>query len=160
MRIAIAADHAGFPLKQSLAGWLCEHGHEVADLGTYSAESTDYPDYAAAVAQKVASGSADRGVLICYTGIGMSIAANKVAGIRAAVGMSHEAVRLTRSHNDANILALGARFTDVADAQQLLEIFLSTEFDGGTRHARRIAKITNIERAESTRIEEEQKASL
>ena len=160
MRIAIAADHAGFPLKQSLTGWLRESGHEVEDFGTGSAESTDYPDYAVAVARRIASGEADRGVLICYTGIGMSIAANKVIGIRAAVGTSDEAVRLTRSHNDANVLALGSRFTELAGAKQLIEVFLSTEFDGGIRHARRITKIADIERAGLARIEEEQKAIL
>jgi ribose 5-phosphate isomerase B len=160
MKIAIAADHAGFPLKQSLAEWLRECGHEVQDFGTDSAESTDYPDYAAAAAREIASGQAERGVLICYTGIGMSIAANKVTGIRAAVGTSGEAVRLTRSHNDANVLALGARFTDLPEAKQLIETFLSTGFDGGTRHVRRISKIAGIQHAELRRIEEEQKATV
>jgi ribose 5-phosphate isomerase B len=157
MKIAIAADHAGFPLKQSLTGWLRECGHEVKDFGTANAESTDYPDYAAAVAREIASGEAERGVLICYTGIGMSIAANKVIGVRAAVATNDEAVRLTRSHNNANVLALGARFTELPDAKRLIETFLSAEFDGGTRHVRRISKIADIERAELTRIEEEQK---
>jgi ribose 5-phosphate isomerase B len=160
MKIAIAADHAGFPLKNSLSGWLRERGHVVEDFGTHSAESTDYPDYAAAVANRVASGDADRGVLVCYTGIGMSIAANKVAGIRAAVGMTDEAVRLTRSHNDANVLALGARFIEQADAERLVEIFLATEFEGGDRHKRRIGKIANMERAPLGRTEEEQKAAV
>jgi ribose 5-phosphate isomerase B len=160
MRIAIAADHAGFLLKESLTAWLRAGGHEVEDFGTDSLQSTDYPDYAAAVAHRVASGGADRGVLVCYTGIGMSIAANKIAGVRAAVGTSDEAVRLTRSHNDANVLALGSRFVERADAERLIEVFLSTQFDGGMRHARRIEKITGIEHAQRTRIEEEQKATV
>jgi ribose 5-phosphate isomerase B len=155
MKIAIAADHAGFPLKQLLTGWLRECGHEVKDFGTGSTESTDYPDYAAAVARQVASNESDRGVLICYTGVGMSIAANKVMGVRAAVGTSEETVRLTRSHNDANVLALGARATEFAQAKQLIEVFLSTGFDGGTRHIRRVAKIADIERAELIRTEEQ-----
>jgi ribose 5-phosphate isomerase B len=160
MKIAIAADHAGFPLKESLTGWLRERGHQVEDFGTNSAESTDYPDYAEAVANRVASGGADRGVLVCYTGIGMSIAANKVTGIRAAVGTMAEAVRLTRSHNDANVLALGANFTERAEAERLVEIFLATEFDGGARHKRRIGKIADIERAPLGRTKEEQKAAV
>ena len=145
MRIAIAADHAGFPLKEVLTPWLRAHGHDVDDLGTTSAESTDYPDYAEAVAQRVAAGQADRGVLVCYTGIGMSIAANKIACIRAAVATSDEGVKLTRSHNDANILAIGARFTGEAEAERLIEVFLDTGFDGGSRHLRRIEKIAKLE---------------
>jgi ribose 5-phosphate isomerase B len=158
MRIAIAADHAGFELKQSLKAWLSTSGHEVEDFGTQSADSTDYPDYAAAVARRVASSGAERGVLVCYTGVGMSIAANKVAGVRAAVGTNEEAVRLTRSHNDANVLALGSRFVDETEAKRLIDVFLSTEFDGGSRHARRIEKIAGIERDEQTRLQEAQKA--
>jgi ribose 5-phosphate isomerase B len=125
---------------------LREHGHDVVDLGTSSADSTDYPDYAGAVAREVAGGSSERGLLVCSTGVGMSIAANKIHGIRAALGTSPEEVRLTRAHNDANILALGAKFIDLSSAEQLAEIFLNTEFEGG-RHARRIAKITELERA-------------
>ena len=150
MRIAIAADHAGFSLKEALTPWLREHGHEVEDLGTTSAESTDYPDYAQAVAHRVTSGQADRGVLVCSTGIGMSIAANKIAGIRAAVATNDEIVKLTRSHNDANILAIGARFTGEAEAERLLEVFLDTGFDGGPRHIRRIQKIAKLEEHKPT----------
>lgn len=146
MRIAIAADHAGFVLKEMLRDSLREHGHEVVDLGTSSADSTDYPDYAGAVAREVAEGSSERGLLVCSTGVGMSIAANKIHGIRAALGTNPEEVRLTRAHNDANILALGAKFIDLSSAEQLVDIFLNTEFEGG-RHARRIAKITELERA-------------
>jgi ribose 5-phosphate isomerase B len=146
MKIAIAADHAGFELKQVLRDRLRAAGHQVDDLGTHSSESTDYPDYAGAVARQVKEGKAERGILVCSTGVGMSIAANKISGIRAALGVYPEEVRLTRAHNDANILALGSRFTDASTAGQLADIFLSTEFDGG-RHARRLAKIAELERS-------------
>jgi ribose 5-phosphate isomerase B len=146
MRIAIAADHAGFALKEKLRDLLRERGHAVLDLGTSNADSTDYPDYAGAVAREVARGSSEVGLLVCSTGVGMSIAANKVSGIRAALGTNPEEVRLTRAHNDANVLALGAKFIDLNAAEQLVDIFLNTQFEGG-RHARRIAKITELERA-------------
>jgi ribose 5-phosphate isomerase B len=148
MRIALGADHAGFVLKQHLCRSLREKGHEVVDAGTDSTDSCDYPDYAAAVARDVAEGRADRGVLVCSTGVGMSIAANKVPGIRAALGTNVEEVYLVRSHNDANVLTLGARYLDAPDADALVETFLSTEFDGG-RHARRLAKIAALERIET-----------
>jgi ribose 5-phosphate isomerase B len=149
MKIAIAADHAGFSLKEALRERLGAAGHDLIDLGTYSPESTDYPDYAVAVAGKVASGEADRGILVCSTGIGMSIAANKIAGIRAAVGAHSEAVRLTREHNDANVIALGAKFLSAGEAEQFVDIFLTTNFDGGARHARRIEKIAALERTQN-----------
>lgn len=145
MKIALAADHAGFRLKEALRARLREQGHEVDDLGTGGEESTDYPDYAAAVARRVASGEAERGVLVCHTGIGMSIAANKVAGIRAAVAVNDETVRLTREHNDANVLALGSMFTTEGDAGRYVDAFLATAFSGGERHARRIHKLSRIE---------------
>jgi ribose 5-phosphate isomerase B len=145
MRIAIGADHAGFVLKQHLRQRLEAEGHEVVDFGAASEESTDYPDYAYLVARQVSQDRADRGVLVCSTGIGMSIAANKVAGIRAAVVDSIEAARLTREHNDANVITLGARFVGEAQALDLVRIFLNTEFTGG-RHSRRVAKIARIER--------------
>jgi ribose 5-phosphate isomerase B len=145
MKIAIAADHAGFELKQVLRDRLRAAGHQVDDLGTHSSESTDYPDYACSVAKKLADGKADRGILVCSTGVGMSIAANKMPGIRAALGVHPEEVRLTRAHNDANVLALGASFTDPTTAGQLIDIFLATEFEGG-RHSRRLAKIAALER--------------
>lgn len=147
MKIAIAADHAGFTLKEALRVKLSEAGHDVTDFGTDSSQSTDYPDYASAVAQQVVSGKAAKGILVCSTGIGMSIAANKVPGIRAAVAANEEAAQLTRAHNDANILALGAKFLSVDQAGRMTEIFLSTEFDGGARHARRVEKIAAIERS-------------
>lgn len=144
MRIAIGADHAGFRLKEHLRGKLAGQGHEVIDFGTSSEESTDYPDYARAVADEVAGGQVERGILVCSSGVGMSIAANKVHGIRAALGVSEEEVRLTRAHNDTNILAIGAKFTEQNLADQLVDVFLSTGFDGG-RHARRIEKIKQLE---------------
>ncbi|MDX2152647.1 MAG: ribose 5-phosphate isomerase B [Bryobacteraceae bacterium] len=145
MKIAIGADHAGFALKQRLRERLERSGHEVLDVGTHSADSTDYPDYASQVAQRVAAGAAERGILVCSTGVGMSIAANKVPGVRAALAFHREEVELTRSHNDANVLALGARYLDEETAGEWIEIFLKTPFEGG-RHGRRLAKIAEIER--------------
>ncbi len=150
MKIAIAADHAGFALKEKLRDSLRRRGHEIADLGTTSEASTDYPDYAGAVAREVAAGKSERGLLVCSSGVGMSIAANKVPGIRAALGTNPEEVRLTRAHNDANVLTLGAKFIEQQDAEKLIDVFLSTEFEGG-RHARRLAKIAELERSAHTR---------
>jgi len=144
MRIAIGADHAGFPLKEQVRAALEKRGHEVVDYGTDSPQSADYPDFAAAVGREVAAGRVDRGVLVCCTGVGMSMAANKIHGVRAALGTSPEQVRLVRGHNDANILTLGAKFTDAATAEALLDVFLETEFEGG-RHSRRVAKIALLE---------------
>jgi ribose 5-phosphate isomerase B len=147
MKIAIAADHAGFSLKERLRDELRAKGHEVADLGTGSEQSTDYPDYAVAVGHDVADGRADRGILVCSSGVGMSIAANKVPGVRAALGVNPDEVRVTREHNDANVLTLGARFTSPEQARELIDIFLGTEFSGGERHVRRIAKLAELDRA-------------
>src|ERR1700683_41302 len=144
MRIAIGADHAGFTLKNDLRDALRAAGHEVADLGTDSTASTDYPDYALKVARQVASGAADRGVLVCGPGIGMSIAANKVHGIRAALGTNPEEVRLVREHNNANVLTFGEKFIDPPTAESLTRIFLETPFEGG-RHERRVEKIMALE---------------
>jgi ribose 5-phosphate isomerase B len=144
MKIAIGADHAGFRLKEILRDRLAKRGHEVVDTGTSSEESTDYPDFAEKVAGQVARGEADRGILVCSTGVGMSIAANKVRGIRAALAVNPEEVALGRSHNDANVLALGARYTAEPEAVAMVDVFLSTPFEGG-RHARRIGKIAGIE---------------
>lgn len=144
MRIALGADHGGYQLKQELAESLRAQGHEVFDAGTNGPESTDYPDYAEAVGKQVAGGTADRGILVCTTGVGMSIAANKVAGIRAALAVNDDEVRMTRAHNDANVLTIGAKYTDAATARHLAEIFLETPFEGG-RHARRVEKIGRIE---------------
>ena len=143
--IALGADHAGFPLKEELKSWLIERGYEVVDCGTQSAESVDYPDYAAAVAGAVTAGKAGRGVLVCGTGLGMAMAANKVPGIRAAACTDVYTARLSREHNDANVLALGARITARDSAIEILESWLAAEFAGG-RHARRVAKLAAIER--------------
>ncbi len=145
MKIAIGADHAGFVLKDQVRDALRRAGHEVIDVGTNSTESTDYPDYAEVVARDVVSGAADRGILVCSTGVGMSIAANKVDGIRAALGVNPEEVRLTRAHNDANIITMGARYTDAPTANEMVKVFLETPFEGG-RHARRIGKIAELEK--------------
>jgi ribose 5-phosphate isomerase B len=144
MRISVGADHAGFVLKERLKQHLTELGHEVVDEGTNSEDSVDYPDFAAAVARQVAAGKADRGLLVCSSGVGMSIVANKVDGVRAALGTNEEEVRLTREHNDANVLTIGAKFTDEHTAERLTEVFLRTAFLGG-RHARRVAKIAELE---------------
>jgi ribose 5-phosphate isomerase B len=146
MKIAIAADHAGFSLKQTLRDALRAQGHEVIDFGTDNDESTDYPDYASAVGRNLADGGAERGILVCSSGVGMSIAANKIAGVRAALGTVPEEVRVTRQHNDANVLTLGARFTTPEEAGRLVDIFLNTKFDGGVRHVRRLAKIAELDR--------------
>src|SRR3982750_1166184 len=116
MKIAIAADHAGFSLKQILRDELRSKGHQVADLGTQNEDSTDYPDYAAAVGHRVANGEVERGILVCSSGVGMSMAANKILGVRAALGTNQEEVTVTRQHNDANVLTLGARFTSTEEA--------------------------------------------
>lgn len=145
MRIAIGADHAGVALKDQLKQWLIERGDTVDDLGTYTADSVDYPDYAAAVGHAVADGRADRGLLVCGSGIGMAIAANKVPGIRAAAVVDEASARLSREHNDANVLTLGARLTTVDEARELLRIFLVTEYQGG-RHQQRIDKISALDR--------------
>lgn len=144
MKIALGADHAGFELKQRLATLLAGLGHEVDDVGTFSTDSTDYPDQAAAVARRVAGGEAERGLLVCGTGIGMSIAANKVDGVRAAHCCDPEDARLARAHNNANVLTLGARRISPDIAEAATRTFLETSFDGG-RHARRVDKITALE---------------
>ncbi len=144
MKIAIGADHAGFALKEQLRQRLAAEGHEVVDYGTASTESCDYPDFARPVAHDVGEGRADRGILVCSTGIGMAMAANKVSGVRAAPAQSEDEVRLTREHNDANVLTIGARYLDEERASALIELFLHTEFTGG-RHARRVAKIAQLE---------------
>ncbi|MBL8211929.1 MAG: ribose 5-phosphate isomerase B [Bryobacterales bacterium] len=144
MKISIGADHAGFALKQEIGEKLKALGHDVLDRGTVSTESTDYPDYALRVGNDVSQGVADRGILVCSTGTGMAIAANKVPGVRAAHAWQVEQVQLTREHNDANVLAIGARYTGLDEASRFVEIFLSTEFQGG-RHQRRVHKIAAAE---------------
>jgi len=138
--IALAADHAGFALKQDLKATLEALGHAVLDLGTHGPESVDYPDFGAALAAAIADGRAARGVLVCGSGIGISIAANRHPAVRAALCHDVTTARLSRQHNDANVLALGSRVTGVAVAQECLQAFLETEFEGG-RHSPRVAKL-------------------
>ena len=144
LAIALGADHAGWELKEACKAWLIDHGHQVLDFGTHSPESVDYPDYAAQVAEAVAVTKVDRGVLVCGTGIGMAIAANKVPGVRAAACSDPFTARMSREHNDANVLCLGARLTGRDMAQDILQIWLDTSF-AGDRHARRVGKINALE---------------
>jgi len=139
--LAIAADHAGYALKSKLLKELETRGYRVLDLGTHSSDSVDYPDYAQAMARAIESGEVRRGVLICGTGIGIAIAANRHRAVRAAVCHDVSSARLARRHNDANVLALGARLTGDEVAKDCLAAFLETEFEGG-RHARRVAKMS------------------
>jgi ribose 5-phosphate isomerase B len=138
--IAIASDHAGYDLKETLKNDLESWGYQVDDLGAYSTESVDYPDFGHAMAEAIVSGRADRGVIVCGTGIGISIAANRHPGVRAAVCHDSLTARLARQHNDANVLALGARVLGVETAKDCLKSFLGTEFEGG-RHVRRVEKL-------------------
>lgn len=144
MRVALGADHAGVALRADVMARLTARGVEIEDFGTLSDESVDYPDYAAKVAEAVASGRVDYGVLVCGTGLGMAIAANKVPGIRAVAVIDMESTRLARQHNDANVLALGARVTPKDDLLTIVDTFLDTPFEGG-RHQRRVDKITALE---------------
>jgi ribose 5-phosphate isomerase B len=148
MRIALGADHAGVALKDQLKVRLDERGIEYEDFGTSTTDSVDYPDYAVRVARAVASGAFDRGLLVCGSGVGMAIAANKVPGIRAAAVTDETTATLSREHNDINVLTLGARFTSPALARQLLDLFLDTPFSGG-RHARRVDKLQELDQAHS-----------
>ena len=142
--VALGADHAGFSLKQDLKSWLVAQGHTVLDVGTHSADSVDYPDFALAVSRAVAGGEAARGLLVCGTGIGMAITANKVPGIRAAVCGDAETARLSRQHNDLNVLALAGRATSPAVAVGIVRVWLETSFEGG-RHERRLAKVSDLD---------------
>ncbi len=144
MKISLGADHGGFELKEAIKTWLLEKGYDVEDKGTYSIESCDYPDYAKAVALDVAAGKSDRGILVCGTGIGVSIGANKVRGIRAALCGDTFSARMSRLHNNANILALGQRVVGPGLALDIVEIWLSTSFEGG-RHSTRVDKLMEIE---------------
>ena len=144
MKFAIGADHAGFTVKEEIKAVIKALGHQVVDEGTTSDQSVDYPDYASKVARSVAGGQVDRGVLICGTGIGMSIAANKVDGIRAAVIADEKTAELSRKHNDANIFCAGARMTPLPRIAESLKVWLQTPFEGG-RHQNRVNKISAIE---------------
>ncbi len=146
MRIAVGSDHAGYegppPLyKPAIVAHLEALGHEIIDCGTHGPESVDYPDFADAVAEAVLSGKAERGVLICGTGMGISIAANRHKGIRAAPVVTPEMAELSRSHNDANVIAIGRRTSTLEESKKLVDIWLDTPFSGGERHVRRIGKM-------------------
>jgi len=145
MRIAIGSDHAGYNLKQDVIKLLEELGHQVYDAGAYSTESSDYPDFAAIVGRMVADGEADLGILICGTGIGMSIAANKIKGVRAAACYDVFTARMAREHNDANVLCLGAWVIGRGVAMEVVKTFLESSFSGAERHQRRLAKIKALE---------------
>jgi len=143
-RIAIGSDHAGFPVKETIRKYLEAAGYAVDDLGTSSEESVDYPDYGKAVGERVASKQAELGIAVCGSGIGISIAANKVPGIRAALAHDVMTARLAREHNDANVLALGGRIVTAQAAVEMVQTFLTAAYLGG-RHQRRLDKITQIE---------------
>jgi ribose 5-phosphate isomerase B len=145
MKLAIAADHAGYWYKEALKSYLEQLGHEVKDFGTYGPETCDYADFAVLAGRAVASGASDRGVLVCGTGIGMSIASNKIAGIRAAVLLDMTSTRTSRSHNDLNVACFGARLQSLDDMKALLNVWLTTPFEGG-RHVPRLEKVHRIER--------------
>lgn len=144
IRIAIGADHGGFELKEKARQYLAGKGYEVQDLGTHSTEPVDYPDFARRVAERVASLEADYGVVVCGTGLGVAMTANKVRGIRAAPCHDTISARFARSHNNANVLTLGGRMIDQAAAEKILDVWLSTPFEGG-RHQRRVEKISAVE---------------
>ena len=144
MKIALGCDHGGYALKENIKKWLSDMGHEYEDFGCNSEESCDYPDFGAAAAKAVASGECDKGIVVCTTGIGISIAANKVKGSRCAHCADCLQAELTRKHNNANMMAIGAGFTGKNMAQRMVEVFLNTEFEGG-RHQRRVDKMMALE---------------
>ncbi len=143
MKISIGSDHAGFELKQELAEYLRSRGHEVTDYGAYGKDSVDYPLFAHSVAQDVACGKAEFGVLVCWTGVGISIAANKVPGVRAVNCLNVEMAKLCRQHNNGNVISFGQKFIAPAYAKDMLDAFLSTAFEGG-RHERRVGQIEDL----------------
>lgn len=144
MKIAIASDHAGYQLKERIAAALKADGHEIEDFGTDSEESVDYPDFAEPAAREVAVGNADCGVLVCGSGVGVSIVANKVDGVRAVHAHDPEEAAMSRRHNDTNVVTIGERTTPAEHAIEIVNSFLSTDFDGG-RHQRRVEKISMVE---------------
>lgn len=144
-KIVIASDHAGFVLKEKLKSFLVKKGHEVKDLGTYSKERCDYPLFAYSLAKEVSKGRFKQGILVCKSGIGNSIVANRIAGVRAALCYNVKAARLSREHNDSNILVLGSGFVNTVLAKRILSIWLNTQFQGG-RHRRRLNLLKKIER--------------
>jgi len=140
MKIAVGSDHAGYEAKKVVADWLLAHGYEVIDKGTFSPDSVDYPDFAKAVAQSVAQGEAEQGILLCGSGVGVSIVANKIKGIRAALVFNEEIAHLAREHNNANVMCLPARFLTAEQLERCLTNWFQAHFEGG-RHERRVAKI-------------------
>lgn len=146
MRIVIGADHAGFPLKEELAAHLVETGHVVVDVGTDSTDPVDYPDFAAAVARAVVSGQGERGIVVCGSGAGASIAANKITGARSAVVHDHYTAHQAVEHDDMNVLALGARVIGITTAFELVDAYLAARFSGDERHARRLRKVVELDR--------------
>ena len=148
MKIAIGNDHGAVDMKNHVMDWLVKNGYEVVNFGTDSTESTDYPIYAERVARAVVSGECDRGVLICGTGIGISISANKIHGVRCALCSEPVSTALSRQHNDANIVAMGARTIGPVMAEEIVRTFLTTDFEGG-RHAIRVGKIMQLDRGET-----------
>jgi ribose 5-phosphate isomerase B len=147
MKIALAADHAGYEEKEKIKKTLDDLGVTYEDMGTYSCDSVDYPDYARKVGEAVAHGEADQGLLVCGSGTGMAIAANKVPGVRAAVAWNETVARLAREHNNANVLSLAARFTPLEEMDKILRSWFAADFEGG-RHERRVEKIEQIEKEE------------
>jgi ribose 5-phosphate isomerase B len=143
--IIIGADHAGFPLKEGLKGFLAERGLDVVDVGTYNGDPVDYPDFGRRVAESVSSGSVKRGILVCGSGVGMSITANRFPGVRGGLCLDEDMARLSRMHNDSNVLILAGRKTDIEAAKGIVKTWLETDFEGG-RHQARLDKITEIER--------------
>lgn len=143
MKIAVASDHAGFVLKSSLSSWLLDMGHEVYDVGVFTQERADYPEFGAELGRLVAAGEAEIGVAVCGSGQGICMAANKIHGIRAAVIRSAEDAQLSRAHNDANVACFGERVSDPTTAQEALAVFLSTTFEGG-RHANRVDQLNSL----------------
>ena len=146
MMISIAADHGGFALKEHIKAYLTAKGYDVKDCGTYTADSCDYPDFAAVAAKAVASGECEKGIVLCTTGIGVSIAANKVKGIRCALLSDVMSARLTREHNDTNMMAIGAGVVGEMLALEILDTWLETEFSHNERHQRRIDKVMALEK--------------
>ena len=142
-KIIIGSDHGGYALKEYVKMLLLKQGYSVEDVGTHSEDSCDYPDYAHKLSQQIAKGNFERGILICKSGIGMSIAANKTEGVRAALCYNHEASVLCRAHNDANVLVMGSRFVSKEEAEKIVEGFLMTEFEGG-RHCCRVDKLEKV----------------
>lgn len=146
MKIAIGCDHGALTLKDTVVAHLEKQGHEVTDFGTYTMDSCDYPDYAAQAAQAVADGKCDRGIVLCTTGIGVSIAANKIKGIRCALLSDVMSARMTREHNDTNVMAIGAGVVGTMLALEIVDTWIGTEFSGNERHQRRIDKVMALEK--------------